>query len=1325
MLRWLHISDLHFNDNDMSTVSLREELPNFLKRNNIRCDYVFCTGDIRTANATPNDFPDEAKRYLVQLCEAVGITTDRLFIVPGNHDVNRDAAGRHDAVKRVFYHRDGYYDPKYGIINEADLQALYVGQKDFRDFLTEIYPEDRMKLYTNPAQPHFNIETPDFNILHVDSTLTYTKDQEATDLILGTKLLQNALMTLNPDKPTILLSHYPFTSLHQDEKKYVRELLYKKGVRLWLAGHEHDHMVHPMDYLNSLQTGELRMEEKTNATVLVGEYDEVTCVGYVTAYTWFAEGWAKYPILWHDGRKEDQYPFQLRLPGDNGCSREAVKAKQANSEFTDRVDVIQELLPSIAGATGKSLNEVLNNVWNTATPHVILLADGGMGKTTMLLNLCKTSGGLTLYISAEHLAAIGIGMKTYCARKLFDGDEAAFDEFCGGGYSTPTLTLLVDGLNEVNGKNERKYINEIKALNLLQGIQIVVSSRSDLTARYSMDGYNRCYLSPLSDEQTKSVFSEDEWSTVQDTFTLHKLLSNPMMVTMYKEICPIIKQFENEEALKWCIPIKNATDLLYDYYVAQIAILLQRDGMDSQKVQEAYLIVFEVLPELAYRFESSYSINKENADCRILLQQILKEHHPNVEELVPLQERLRDYDIPELKYGNVYDYLTVETRLLYRDDIVTGFPHQIYRDFLSAFWITKQTDIEKYWNQRGLPFPVMEHIRNLSGEYWNGLAARVHEVGKHRDDAFHLIGNLLDCFPHSKVGGCPDYSDLDLRALQIPDVAESAGKRISMHGAKINNVSIGKSSTRIKNYTHLCFSRENEFLAAFSDGAIFVFSLQNEEPPFVYTIDAGITQLGFAANYLIATTGGSNVGLYVFQRQKEWAYVGKIENPREAYSSIFNSSFRCAVLKDGILYFYYNNREVQFSLAECRKISNRQKQKAWKCPVDGIDVSFLSIKRRRSGNRNLGILCQIENQGLKATSMLDGGLIVTKGNEVCNVLSRGITLLKDGSISGNGKWGATLSYDVRRGNRKIQLWNLDKKIRAGDVCCPGSVDKICLSENGTFILGETDDETWVYEIEDGTVKWFDEHFISTQHGKISTYGNKVLRKNVDQDLYLYDLKTDEMTAIEQPCKNAGLACFMSDGSIAAVGNNIRKVNFKNIRTRAYSEVNSQNAAVIGISSFKNEPFIAVATQDNVISIYHIGDCGRKKIFENAGNYMMVISPENTVIACSNGQRKLKTFNYFEKMASGKKMGWWYENPYDSRDPAINGDILDISFNTENNELVAILSNGQIMFCHEKYCRFHSAIDIITNFNVDAYDFRGCICDDSVKKQIRQNGGEID
>lgn len=89
------------------------------------------------------------------------------------------------------------------------------------------------------------------------------------------------------------------------------------------------------------------------------------------------------------------------------------------------------------------------------------------------------------------------------------------------------------------------------------------------------------------------------------------------------------------------------------------------------------------------------------------------------------------------------------------------------------------------------------------------------------------------------------------------------------------------------------------------------------------------------------------------------------------------------------------------------------------------------------------------------------------------------------------------------------------------------------------------------------------------------------------------------------------------------------------------------------------------------------------------------------------------------------MGWWYPNPYSSQDPDIMGDVLDMAFNTENKELVVILSNGQIMFCHEKYCRFHSAVDMITNFNVDAYDFRGCICSESITNQIRQNGGLID
>ena len=76
------------------------------------------------------------------------------------------------------------------------------------------------------------------------------------------------------------------------------------------------------------------------------------------------------------------------------------------------------------------------------------------------------------------------------------------------------------------------------------------------------------------------------------------------------------------------------------------------------------------------------------------------------------------------------------------------------------------------------------------------------------------------------------------------------------------------------------------------------------------------------------------------------------------------------------------------------------------------------------------------------------------------------------------------------------------------------------------------------------------------------------------------------------------------------------------------------------------------------------------------------------------------------------------------DGQIRGSVLDIAFNDANHELVVILSNGEILYCHEKYCRYHSKMEIITNFNVDAYDFTGCVCESEIREQLKQNGAVI-
>ena len=174
--------------------------------------------------------------------------------------------------------------------------------------------------------------------------------------------------------------------------------------------------------------------------------------------------------------------------------------------------------------------------------------------------------------------------------------------------------------------------------------------------------------------------------------------------------------------------------------------------------------------------------------------------------------------------------------------------------------------------------------------------------------------NLLDCFPYTEAGGCPDYSGLDLRGLQIPDVEKIGVERISLREAKIDNASIGKSSGSLLQYTHLQFSQNNEFLAAYSKGRVFIFPLQADEQTFIYSVGSELGRLAFIGEYLFATKMGINQKIYVFKHDKQWLYLGEIINSEEAHAGIFNNRFHLLILREDMLYFYYIQKFLLFHL---------------------------------------------------------------------------------------------------------------------------------------------------------------------------------------------------------------------------------------------------------------------------------------------------------------------------------------------------------------------------------------------------------------------------
>ncbi|MDX8126680.1 metallophosphoesterase [Methylomonas sp. OY6] len=103
-LTWLHISDIHFHPNtEWRDNSTRDNLITYLQTMfvddpSLRPDLIFCTGDIAFGETRSSQLADQynqAKEFFSKLLTVCGqegkpLPDRRLFVVPGNHDVNRN-----------------------------------------------------------------------------------------------------------------------------------------------------------------------------------------------------------------------------------------------------------------------------------------------------------------------------------------------------------------------------------------------------------------------------------------------------------------------------------------------------------------------------------------------------------------------------------------------------------------------------------------------------------------------------------------------------------------------------------------------------------------------------------------------------------------------------------------------------------------------------------------------------------------------------------------------------------------------------------------------------------------------------------------------------------------------------------------------------------------------------------------------------------------------------------------------------------------------------------------------------------------------------------
>jgi predicted MPP superfamily phosphohydrolase len=249
---WLHLSDVHFCPEktgwDAAHVlrSLRIDLRLLQQEYGLHPDLIFFTGDLAFGQL-PDSHLDrqyqEAARFLDGIRESFDPVIDRsmLFLVPGNHDVNRGRVGRPDTywLDSLKGEEGAHTISVLMRDNSLEWRRFMERLADYRRFLENygydhlLKDPDRLVYAVTRTVSGFRIGIAGFN-----TAWSCCREAEDGKLWLGRWQIETLRSQLDDCNFRIALTHHPFNWLHQAEDPILRREI-EETFDFHLHGHEH------------------------------------------------------------------------------------------------------------------------------------------------------------------------------------------------------------------------------------------------------------------------------------------------------------------------------------------------------------------------------------------------------------------------------------------------------------------------------------------------------------------------------------------------------------------------------------------------------------------------------------------------------------------------------------------------------------------------------------------------------------------------------------------------------------------------------------------------------------------------------------------------------------------------------------------------------------------------------------------------------------------------------------------------------------------------------------------------------------------------------
>lgn len=246
-LSWLHISDFHFKagvDTFSQVVScgaLINDIPTRLS-DKYPLQFVAVTGDIAFSGKASEY--GIAEDFFVSLTQSLGLDFNRICIVPGNHDVDRNIHEYlYDGVQNSLTNQQAV-DKFLG--EESDRSLLMKRQSAFYEFRERLFPgNDTVETDDGLARVrNFDLDGFRISILELNTAWLAGPNDRPGNLLMGERQVINALTIADTQQPHLIiaLAHHPSEWLSEFDKLSCFNRLTPR-LDVFHNGHLHQHQV--------------------------------------------------------------------------------------------------------------------------------------------------------------------------------------------------------------------------------------------------------------------------------------------------------------------------------------------------------------------------------------------------------------------------------------------------------------------------------------------------------------------------------------------------------------------------------------------------------------------------------------------------------------------------------------------------------------------------------------------------------------------------------------------------------------------------------------------------------------------------------------------------------------------------------------------------------------------------------------------------------------------------------------------------------------------------------------------------------------------------